>query len=114
MYVAPTPFALVDGLAHCMTLIIPVDERPGEGCQQIGELVRREVAERVVAYEFDFRTNLLRTTTAPNPNAGQEHRFAAYRLVDDPTDSVSMRNQETVLSELEGEEVYRNDDRETD
>lgn len=113
MYVAPTPFALVDGLAHRRTLILSSDGRPGEGFQAIGELVRREVAERVVAYEFDFRTNQLRTTRAPNPSAGREHRFTAYRVLGDPTDRVSMRDEEAVLSEL-GAEASRNDDGESE
>jgi len=46
----------------------------------IGELVRVEAANLVVAYRFDLRTNDLAPDTIPNPDAGHEHRFRAWRL----------------------------------
>lgn len=112
MYVAPTPFALADGTAHRRTLIVPAADAPGEGFVAVGELLRREVDNLVVAYEFDLRTNELRTTLAPNPNAGREHVFIAYRLEGDPADGVSLRKKERVLQELKAAELSIADDEE--
>jgi len=101
MYVAPTPFALADGTAHRNTLILPETEKPGQGFVSVGTLRRREVDEIVITYKFDLRSNLLQTTTAPNPNAGLEHVFVAYRLEGDPLDPVSLHTRERILKELE-------------
>lgn len=100
MYVAPTPFALAEGTAHRRTLILPEAENPGPGFIRVGVLRRREVNQLVVTYQFDLRSNELRTATAPNPNAGREHVFVAYRLEGDPADPVSLRSREVILSEL--------------
>jgi hypothetical protein len=54
----------------------------------------------VVAYRFDLRKNELKTSTAPNPYAGREHVFHAYRLEGDPMGAVSLRSREAVLKEL--------------
>jgi hypothetical protein len=108
MYVAPTPFALADGTAHRNTLILPDTENPGRGFVSVGTLRRREVDQIVVTYRFDLRSNTLQTTTAPNPNAGLEHVFVAYRLKGDPVEPVSLRSREHVLSELES--VARDDE----
>ena len=80
MYVVPTPFRLAEGLAHQRTLILPSDLEPGHGFVEVGELIRREAENLIVAYTFDLRTNDLRTQRVSNPNAGQEHRFRAWRL----------------------------------
>ena len=37
----------------------------------------------VVGYEFDLRKNEIVAKTIPNPSAGREHRFVAYRIVSD-------------------------------
>jgi len=103
MYVAPTPFALAEGTAHHRTLILPADQRLGAGFRAVGTLTRREVDNLVIAYQFDLRKNELRTTTAPNPSAGREHVFTAYRLAGDPTDAVSLRSRERVLQEMKAD-----------
>jgi hypothetical protein len=100
MYVAPTPYALADGTAHRRTLIVPASENPGADFITVGTLARREIDEHVIAYRFDLRKNELHTTTTPNPSAGREHIFTAYRLAGDPTDAVSLRSRESVLQEL--------------
>src|SRR5262245_28149076 len=69
MYVAPTPFALVEGTAHRRTLILPASENPGREFVSVGTLRRKEVDNVVTTYQFDLRTNELKTKTAPNPNA---------------------------------------------
>ena len=38
------------------------------------------IRDRVIGYSFDLRSNTLTAETMPNPNAGKEHRFDAYRL----------------------------------
>ena len=90
MYVLPTPFRLVAGAAHRRTLILPESILPGPGWVGVGDLQRREADQLVVGYSFDLRTNELATETVPNPGAGRVHRFRAWRLDGDPTDTVSM------------------------
>jgi hypothetical protein len=79
MYVVPTPFAIARNLAHFFTLIMPAEENPGDDFEMIGELVRVEAANIVVAYRFDLRTNDLTPDTIPNPFAGRAHSFRAWR-----------------------------------
>ncbi len=100
MYVAPTPFALAEGTAHRRTLILPASDKPGGDFVRVGTLRRKEVTDIVIKYQFDLRTNEIRTTTAPNVNAGREHIFFAYRLKGDPTDHVILRSREKVTTEL--------------
>jgi hypothetical protein len=104
MYVAPTPFALAEGTAHQRTLILPASVQSSSGLVQVGELVRREVDEIVVAYAFDLTTNELTTRKLPNPNAGREHRFTAYRMKDDQISPVQMRGRGQILAALESAE----------
>jgi len=101
MYVAPTPYALAEGTAHRLTLILPANEGTGSGFSEVGELRRTEVEKIVVAYQFDLRENIISIDTAPNPNAGREHLFKAYRVIGDPMDAVVLRNRNQILSELE-------------
>jgi hypothetical protein len=101
MYVAPTPFALVSGTAHRNTLILPETENPGSDFLSVGRLVRREVDEIVIAYEFDLTNRILKTTKIKNPTAGTEHIFIAYRLQGDPLEAVTLRAHDFVLEELE-------------
>lgn len=90
MYVAPTPFAVAEGLTGMRTLIVPLESTPPAGFVNVGDLVRAEAQELVVGYEFDLRTNTITARTAPNPDAGKEHRFAAYRLEGDSTKPVAL------------------------
>jgi hypothetical protein len=105
MYVAPTPFALAEGTAHRRTLILPASNKLREEFVPVGRLRRKEVNDVVIKYQFDLRTNELKTTTAPNANAGREHVFIAYRLLGDPTDNVTLRSREKVLRELKSAET---------
>ena len=91
MYVAPTPFALVEGTAHHRTLILPGDMPVDGALVEIGVLTRREVEYMVVAYQFDLRTNELDTTVVRNSNAGCEHVFKAWRVQDDSQEPVTLR-----------------------
>lgn len=80
MYVAPTPFALTEGTTGLMTLIVPEETEADPRYQKVGRLVRVEADTLIVGYTFDLRTNTLNAERIPNPRAGTEHVFAAYRL----------------------------------
>jgi hypothetical protein len=91
MYVAPTPFGLVNGVAHKQTLILPDHFAVSEHYIQVGHLVRVETPDLIVAYTFDLQANTLAPTKIPNPFAGQEHHFIAWRLRSGPAQPVTMR-----------------------
>ena len=78
MYVVPTPFRIAKSLSHQRTLILPSEHHPGDDFINVGELVRRE-ADHLIAYTFDLKTNELRAER-PNPRAGLEHCFRAWRV----------------------------------
>lgn len=90
MYVAPTPFALTAGTTGLMTLIVPEGMEPAEGVREVGRLCRVEARTLVVGYTFDLRTNQLSAETIPNPRAGNEHQFVAYRLAGQSARPVTM------------------------
>jgi hypothetical protein len=96
MYVAPTPFGLVTGVAHTQTLILPDDFPMRKGFREVGRLVRCEADRLIVGYNFDLRNNELTPETVPNPDAGREHTFRAWRLPGGSKLSVAMRPAETV------------------
>jgi hypothetical protein len=99
MYVAPTPFALTEGTTGLMTLIVPQGTDPAPGFQEVGRLVRIETESLVVGYTFDLRTNELKAERIPNPRAGTEHHFVAYRLRSQASTPVSMVARMPVLDD---------------
>ncbi len=92
MYVVPTPFRLVKGVAHKQTLILPANVSPRKGLVRVGDLCRREAKKLIVGYSFDLLANDLLPKKVPNPEAGKEHRFVAWRVAGSPNDVVSMRS----------------------
>ena len=90
MYVAHTPYALVDGLTGARTLIVPAAWTPPAGFRNVGALQRSEAEQLVVGYEFDLRNNVIVPATIPNPAVGTVHAFVAYRLQTDPDRSVRL------------------------
>jgi hypothetical protein len=94
MYVVPTPFHLVQGVAHVQTLILPDEFKPGnrESARyiEVGKLSRLEADELIIGYSFDLQTNDLVPQKMANPDAGREHRFRGWRLKGSSTDQVSM------------------------
>jgi len=92
MYVVPTPFHLVEGVAHQQTLIVPANMKTGKKFIKVGELQRREAAELIVGYAFDLQTNELVPKKVPNPGAGREHVFHAWRVKGSLEDWVTMRS----------------------
>ena len=92
MYVAPTPYALLEGTTGRRTLVLPSWMRiDDERLMEVGRFSRVEVEEVLVAYEFDLTSNELRSTFAPNPGAGTEHGFIAYRDAHDAPGTVSLK-----------------------
>jgi hypothetical protein len=101
MYVVPTPFKLVEGVAHQRTLILPATIDAGSDFINVGELRRIEAEELIVGYSFDLQTNDLSVTKIPNPYAGREHAFRAWRLKGDHETPVVMRGTGTLNGNLE-------------
>lgn len=95
MYVAPSPYGLLDGAAHYQTLIVPSDVVVPTGFKEVGLIIRTEVDELVVKYAFDLRTNELGTERLHNPNAGRAHTFRALRLNDGLNTPVTLRSDTT-------------------
>jgi hypothetical protein len=92
MYVAPTPFALTEGTTGQVTLILPVPIAVNlDRLTKVGDLTRTECQNLVVGYSFDLKTNQLTPNTIPNPDAGQQHVFGAYRALGQPGPRVQMR-----------------------
>ena len=99
--VAPTPFALAEGAAHHRTLILPAGMQTDDDLVEIGRLTRREIDRMVVAYKFDQRSNELTATLVPNPTAGTEHTFIAYRLEGDPVGLLVLHERSREIAERE-------------
>ncbi len=103
MYVVPTPLALTVGTQGHATLILPSGIEVDDRVVPIGDLTRIEADQLVVGYNFDLRTNKITAQLIPNPHAGREHRFTAYRMNDDSERTVSLRGQDVVVAEHERE-----------
>lgn len=99
MYVAPTPFALTEGTTGLMTMIVPESMNADLRFQEVGRLIRTEAESLVVGYTFDLRTNELMAERIPNPSAGTNHSFVAYRLASQSPKSVSMLGHLPVIDE---------------
>ena len=104
MYVAPTPFALTSGTTGQATLIASGEPALDGRLEQVGELVRIETENVVVGYTFDLLANDLTPELAPNPSAGEQHRFAAYRLKGMGSGTVSMKNLEQIEEQPLGDD----------
>jgi hypothetical protein len=80
MYVVPTPYALAEGTVGLATMIVPAEMSVDSTIfQSVGEITRVEASEIVVSYEFNLKTNEMKTHKAKNPSAGTRHDFIAYR-----------------------------------
>jgi len=104
MYVAPTPFALTNGTAGQLTLILKDEALVSDArLRQVGKLLRREADSLVIGYTFDLEENTLVPRLIPNPNAGRVHNFVAYRESNDTGPQVAMA-QATCEELLEDED----------
>lgn len=91
MYVAPTPYALLSGVVGRRTLVVPRGpDFDATRFTEVGTLVRVEVDEMLAGYSFDFETNALTGRWVPNPNAGRQHEFVAYRSAEEAPDPVAL------------------------
>ncbi len=79
MYVAPTPFGLVTGLAHTQTMILSEESDISSEYKKVGVLVRKETDKLIISYMFNLKHNTLTPETIANPYAGREHIFNAWR-----------------------------------
>jgi len=104
MYVAPTPFAVAQGLTGTRTLLIPSAWRLPTGFKKVGEIVRVESSDLVIGYEFDLKTNLISAKMVPNHEAGREHCFTAYRIESDSDKPVTLISSSQQEDFEEGEE----------
>jgi hypothetical protein len=96
MYVAPTPFGLLEGIDRQVTLILPADEKVDARFRLVGKIERIEARKVVAKYTFDLHTNDLSTSEGDNPTAGTVHRFRVYRLKSSPRSEVTMKRQPAV------------------
>lgn len=106
MYVAPTPFALAEGLTGMMTLILPAHMEGDSRFRLVGDLTRIETNQLVIDYTFDLRTNVLQAGRIANPRAGTKHEFKAWRLKDQSGKSVTLLSDPILPDDnsvLEGE-----------
>ena len=102
MHVAPTPFAITEGTTGLMTLIVPCDRSTDERFVNVGDLIRVEAADIVIGYKFDLRSNKISAEKVPNPHAGEQHRFTAYRMHSQSQKHVSIV-QSVALGSIGGE-----------
>jgi hypothetical protein len=105
MYVAPTPFGLLDGGDRQATLILHADEKVDSRFRLVGEVERVETQKVVTKYTFDLKTNDLTMSEEDNPTAGTSHRFRAYRIKNAPQTEVKMKQQPVVPTKEDSEEV---------
>ena len=110
MYVAPTPFGLVSGVAHTQTLILPYTISLTSDYKEVGILIRKEAERLIVGYNFDLKCNILTPETIPNPNAGQEHIFRAWRYKGGSDERVQMRDRVAEIMETNYDSCNLNED----
>lgn len=104
MYVVPTPFALTEGTTGLSTLIVPDSYEAPNNFKCVGELVRTESDTLISGYNFDLTNNNIVATTIANPNAGQTHKFKAYRLLEQADQAVTMVENQNVLFDFDDDE----------
>lgn len=108
MYVAPTPFGLSLGVAHTQTLILPRGFGVSNEFARVGTLMREESERLIIGYTFDLKNNTLEPKTVPNPSAGKQHVFHAWRLRGGSDEPVSMREPTADIPDqcAEEDEMY--------
>lgn len=103
MYVAPTPFGLLDGIDRQVTLILPADDAVDDRFRLVGEIERVETPKVITKYSFDLTTNEIATDEKDNPTAGKIHRFKAYRLKESSGIEVKMKAEPVLPTEEDAE-----------
>lgn len=103
MYVAPTPFGLLDGIDRQVTLILRADEKVDDRFRLVGEIERIETKRVVTKYTFDLKKNELTTTEEDNPTAGTVHNFRAYRVKIAAKTEVKLKQRPVVPTSQDGD-----------
>ncbi len=91
MYVAPTPFGLMEGIERQITLILPNKWPKPPATAEVGQLIRTEADKIMTGYTFDLLSNELTASYSNNPSAGHQHSFIAYRSITSPGPRVTLR-----------------------
>lgn len=108
MYVVPTPFRLIQGVAHRQTLILPEGMVPETSEKvrfvEVGLLSRREADDLIVGYTFDLQTNQLVPKKVPNPSVGREHKFRGWRTEGSPAENISMSSLKSLNGKVSSAE----------
>lgn len=91
MYVAPTPFGLLQGVERQVTLILPAHWPHPSATTAVGTITRTEADSIMTGYTFDLTSNELTAQYASNPAAIGQHSFVAYRAVEAPGPPVALR-----------------------
>lgn len=102
MYVAPTPFALLEGATAQRTLLLSEGHEVDERLVSLGVVERVECDQLIVGYTFDLRSNELKPEYVENPGAGTVHRFTAYRSKE--SEGTAVRLKAVVLPSEEEQE----------
>ena len=113
MYVAPTPFGLLDGIDRQVTLILLADEKVNDRFRLVGEIERVETQKVVTKYTFDLKTNDLTTSEEDNPTAGTVHKFRAYRIKGAPETAVKLKRQPVTPMNAGGKAAETGEDEES-
>ena len=113
MYVAPTPFGLLDGIDRQVTLILLDDEKVDARFRLVGEIERIETQKVVTKYSFDLKTNDLSTSEEDNPTAGTVHHFRVYRLKSAPPGKVKMKQPPVTPTNTDADADAAEEDAET-
>lgn len=78
MYRPPSPYQLLEGLDQGATLITPADTLV-TSLSPAGTLKRQGAPELIKDVLVDYESNKFRVRKRPNPNAGSDHHFCAWR-----------------------------------
>ena len=103
MYIAPTPFGLLDGVDRQVTLILLAEEKVDARVRLVGEIQRVETKKVVTQYTFNLKTNDLIATEEDNPTAGTVHKFRAYRLKGAPATKVKLKQRPVTPTTEDGD-----------
>jgi hypothetical protein len=91
MYVAPTPFALLNGVERQVTLVALDSFSPTVELTEVGSFSREETAKLLRGYSFDMLSHELNSLSIDNPTAGDLHSFRVFRAASMSTLRVELR-----------------------
>lgn len=95
MYVAPTPFGLLESIERQVTLILPAAWPTPSELIDVGQITRTEALQKMTGYTFDLTVNELTATWKDNLTGGKTHDFIAYRHPNYIGSTVKLKTVET-------------------